>query len=205
MNDDIAYGGLFLLVIGGALLASRFASVLYKWLLIAITAAGIGYLLVWFLWRLGGEIFSWHGLAWSFGLGSQDSLTFPMIVRWVTRLGVLEIAVLVSMFFDHRERRATRPSWLATLLRAHVGLVKRVLTVTVSASRWAWQTAADRRSSRVLSGRRFGELEADVAGWIAGSWAWLTDQLAEAKHGRSIAAPPAQEAAAEISNYRAAQ
>jgi hypothetical protein len=100
------------------------------------------------------EVFSWHGLAFSFGLASSGALRFASAVRLSTFTLLTETGAAISLILDHvvdgRRFLLFRWAWLA----AHITLARRLTFavgwVAVSTVVLAGDIAA-RRPVHVLS------------------------------------------------------
>lgn len=75
-----------------------------------------------------GEVLSWQGLLYSFGLADGTSLTYPVVVRVLTFGLILELAVLVSAALDWRDGMRF-DSALYSWLMGHATLVVRLVNL----------------------------------------------------------------------------
>src|SRR3954453_11211987 len=62
---------------------------------LALTCMCIG-AAIWFFVAMLGQVFSWHGLLYSFGMADPTNLKYPVVVRALTFGLILELGVLVS-------------------------------------------------------------------------------------------------------------
>jgi hypothetical protein len=104
-------------------------------------------------------VFSWHGLAYSFGLAAAGPLRFALAVRCTTSALLIELGAAVSLVLDYLEgRRALRLRWAWG--KAHVTLVRRIVFATwwvlVTTATLAGDVAAHRLTRRI--GQRIGAI-----------------------------------------------
>lgn len=135
-------------------------------------------------------VFSWHGLAFSFGLAPAGPLRFAAAVRVTTLTAITEMAAAVSLVLDAvvdgRRFLLFRWAWLA----AHITLVRRLIFaaawVVVATVLLAGDIAA-RRPVHVLS-RRIGL--AGLARELVARLAAFAAMVARAIHRREREQPP---------------
>jgi hypothetical protein len=87
-------------------------------------------------------VFSWHGLAFSFGLTGPGPLRFALAVRCTTFALLIELGAVVSLVLDYLDgRRAMRFGWAWAI--AHVTLVRRIAAATGWLFVSMWTLAGD--------------------------------------------------------------
>ncbi len=97
--------------------------------LLLVALAGIA---AWFLWNLFAQVFTLHGLAYSFGFAGVEwgdsTLAWPTAVRVTTLLLTLELAALMSFVVQRRHGRE-RDTFVGSWAWAHLALVAGLASV----------------------------------------------------------------------------
>src|SRR4051794_39600333 len=99
----MAFGGVWL---GVKVLAAK----LMVWAAVALVVGAALFVVVWAVWRLAVQVFSFHGLAYSLGFveatWGTSVLAWPTAVQTTTLTLLVEIAVVISMMLDYWQGRA---------------------------------------------------------------------------------------------------
>jgi hypothetical protein len=111
---------------------------------------------IWFFVAMLGQVFSWHGLLYSFGMADPTNLKYPIVVRVLTFGIIAELGVLVSASLDWRDGMrfdSALYSWLmahATLITRIVRLLERVLSAVAILGYAGWMKIATDRPRKTI-------------------------------------------------------